>query len=184
MASPDTYMRRGVLLASSLVVAYVSVACSRDVNATATRPIDQQYGLAGTRVGDVVTLDNSFAGAVVPVTLADGRRAQLVIPGQTQMDPRAASPYAYAYDQPVPRPVPVQERVIRQDVVDAPAPVQRRVVRYPRKRTWEQEALIIGGSAGAGTAIGAIAGGKKGAAVGATVGGVSGLIYDLATRNR
>jgi hypothetical protein len=44
--------------------------------------------------------------------------------------------------------------------------------------------LIIGGSAGAGTAIGAIAGGKKGAAVGATAGGIGGLIYDLATRHK
>ena len=44
--------------------------------------------------------------------------------------------------------------------------------------------LIIGGSAGAGTAIGAIAGGKKGAAVGAAAGGVGGLIYDLLTRDK
>ena len=36
----------------------------------------------------------------------------------------------------------------------------------------------------AGTAIGAIAGGKKGAALGATAGGIGGLIYDLATRNK
>jgi len=43
---------------------------------------------------------------------------------------------------------------------------------------------IIGGSAGAGTAIGALAGGKKGAGVGAAVGGVGGLVYDLATRNK
>jgi hypothetical protein len=44
-------------------------------------------------------------------------------------------------------------------------------------------ALIIGGSAGGGAAIGAIAGGKKGAVVGAAAGGVGGLIYDLLTRD-
>ena len=44
--------------------------------------------------------------------------------------------------------------------------------------------MIIGGAAGAGAAIGAVAGGGKGAAVGATAGGVGGLIYDLATRNK
>ena len=44
--------------------------------------------------------------------------------------------------------------------------------------------MIIGGSAGAGTAIGALAGGKKGAGVGAATGGVGGLIFDLATRNK
>ena len=52
------------------------------------------------------------------------------------------------------------------------------------KRSREKEALIIGGSAGAGTAIGAVAGGKKGAVIGAAAGGVGGLIYDLVTRNK
>jgi hypothetical protein len=53
-----------------------------------------------------------------------------------------------------------------------------------KKRTWQKEALIVGGSAGAGAAVGAVAGGKKGAAIGAVSGGVAGLIYDLATRNK
>lgn len=51
-----------------------------------------------------------------------------------------------------------------------------------RKRSWEKALLIIGGSAGAGAAVGALTGGKKGAAIGAGAGGVGGLIYDLATR--
>ena len=62
----------------------------------------------------------------------------------------------------------------------APAPV----VRTQRKRSWEKEVLIVGGSAGAGAAIGAVAGGKKGAGIGAISGGVAGLVYDLATRNK
>ena len=53
-----------------------------------------------------------------------------------------------------------------------------------RKRSWQKEALIIGGSAGAGAGIGGIAGGKKGAAIGAASGGVAGLIYDIATRGK
>lgn len=51
-------------------------------------------------------------------------------------------------------------------------------------RHWERQVLIVAGSSGAGTAIGAVAGGKKGAAIGALSGGVAGLVYDLATRNR
>ena len=67
----------------------------------------------------------------------------------------------------------------------SPAVVEARPEpQHANKRSWEKEALIIGGSAGAGTAIGALAGGKKGAAVGAAAGGVGGLIYDLATRDK
>ncbi len=54
----------------------------------------------------------------------------------------------------------------------------------PRKRSLEREALIVGGSAGAGAAIGAVAGGGKGAGIGAISGGIAGLVYDLATRNK
>lgn len=53
-----------------------------------------------------------------------------------------------------------------------------------KKRSWEREVLIVGGSAGAGAAIGAVAGGKKGAGIGALSGGIAGLVYDLATRNK
>lgn len=42
---------------------------------------------------------------------------------------------------------------------------------------------IIAGSAGAGAAIGALAGGGKGAAIGAIAGGVAGTVYDQATRD-
>jgi hypothetical protein len=51
-------------------------------------------------------------------------------------------------------------------------------------RSAKETALIIGGSAGAGAGIGAIAKGKKGALLGAAIGGVAGTVYDLATRNR
>jgi hypothetical protein len=55
---------------------------------------------------------------------------------------------------------------------------------YPRKRTWQKSAMIIGGSAGAGALIGGVAKGKKGAGVGALAGGLGGLAYDLLTRNK
>src|SRR5437867_3253770 len=53
-----------------------------------------------------------------------------------------------------------------------------------KKRSFGKEALIVGGSAGAGAAIGALAGGGKGAGIGALSGGIAGLVYDLATRNK
>src|SRR5262245_34773980 len=63
-------------------------------------------------------------------------------------------------------------------------PVSTRVSETSTKRSLQKEALIIGGSAGAGAAIGAIAGGGKGAGIGALSGGIAGLVYDLATRNK
>jgi len=58
----------------------------------------------------------------------------------------------------------------------APAPrVQRAVratsVRVERGHDWRKDALVVGGSAGAGAGIGALAGGKKGALIGAAIGG-------------
>jgi hypothetical protein len=78
----------------------------------------------------------------------------------------------------------VQPRTV---YVSNPAPVRSAApatVEREKKRSVAKEALIIGGSAGAGAAVGAVAGGKKGAAIGAISGGVAGLIYDLATRNK
>jgi hypothetical protein len=73
--------------------------------------------------------------------------------------------------------------VSRDEVARSPGIVETRPEpQHSNKRSWEKEALIIGGSAG--TAIGAMAGGKKGAGIGAAAGGVGGLIYDLATRNK
>jgi hypothetical protein len=43
---------------------------------------------------------------------------------------------------------------------------------------------IVGGSAGAGAAIGALAGGGKGAGIGALAGGGAGFIYDRLTHKR
>lgn len=57
-------------------------------------------------------------------------------------------------------------------------------VEAPKKRSWQKSAVIVGGSAGAGAAIGAVSGGKKGAAIGAVSGGVAGLVYDMVTRNK
>ena len=73
----------------------------------------------------------------------------------------------------------VQPRTV---YVSDPAPA--RVYQTQKKRSLEREALIVGGSAGAGAAIGAVAGGKKGAGIGALSGGVAGLVYDLVTRNK
>jgi len=66
------------------------------------------------------------------------------------------------------------------------APVATRTAAAPRvgetRRSWQKTALVIGGSAGAGAAIGAIAGGKKGALIGAAIGGGGAGIYEATKR--
>lgn len=53
-----------------------------------------------------------------------------------------------------------------------------------RDRSTQKSAVIVAGSAGAGAAIGALAGGGKGAAIGAISGGVAGFIYDRMTAHQ
>src|SRR5580765_2540517 len=56
----------------------------------------------------------------------------------------------------------VQPRTV---YVSNAAPVSAAVYQTHKTRTLKKEALIVGGSAGAGAAIGAVAGGKKGAGI-------------------
>ena len=155
--------------------------CSRDAQAMTPQSIEQQYGVAGAYNDTVSTADGSMRGTLVPVTLADGRTAQLFVPAKASREPHAV----YLRDSEGLHPVTLRDNATRDEITRSPAIVQRRSEpAHSNKRSWEKEALIIGGSAGAGTAIGAIAGGKKGAGIGAAAGGVGGLIFDLVTRDK
>ena len=75
-------------------------------------------------------------------------------------------------------------RVVRTNYVSERAPARDVVVRSRRGRSTAKSLAIVGGSAGAGAAIGALAGGGKGAGIGALSGGAAGFIYDRLTHNR
>ena len=63
-------------------------------------------------------------------------------------------------------------------------PIQASSTSRTAPGTKKKDAMIIGGGAGIGTAIGAIAGGGKGAAIGAAAGGGAGTGAVLATRGK
>jgi hypothetical protein len=79
------------------------------------------------------------------------------------------------------RTVRTRPRVVRRYVEPT---YERRYVSERRGRSTGKSVAIVGGSAGAGAAIGALAGGGKGAAIGAISGGTAGFIYDRLTHKR
>jgi hypothetical protein len=174
-------MKIMMTLALVLTGAAMTTGCSRDVQAMDAQQIEQQYGLSGATAETVTTADGPIHGTLVPITLANGKQGQLFIPQNSAHDAHAV----YLRDEQGLHPVHLKDNVKRDEVTQAPAIVETRAEpAHANKRSWEKEALIIGGSAGAGTAIGAIAGGKKGAGIGAASGGVGGLIFDLVTRDK
>lgn len=156
-------------------------ACTQDAQAMDAQQIEKQYGVTGAYADTIATSDGPLKGMLVPITLSNGRQGQLFIPQRQANDLQTV----YLRDEQGLHPVRLGANVTRAEIARAPGIVETRAeAQRANKRSWEKEALIIGGSAGAGTAIGAIAGGKKGAGVGAAAGGVGGLIYDLVTRDK
>src|SRR5438874_3905672 len=174
-------MKTLLSLAAIIVCAWAVSSCSSDVSAMTPQNIEQQYGVPGAYTDSIATSDGALKGTTVPVTLADGRTAQLFIPAKSANQAHAV----YLRDGEGLHPVRVKDHVTRDQITQSPAVIERQAEpAHADKRSWEKEAMIIGGSAGAGTVIGAAAGGKKGAGIGAAAGGVGGLIYDLITRDK
>jgi len=145
------------------------------------RAIQQRYGIQGAYNGTTLHPDGRKSTAV-PITMDDGRTGELVIPSGTT----DAHTVYFRDDQTGDlHPVQMNTNATRQQVKQAPHAVRYQAEpQHSKKQSWEQDALIVGGSAGGGALIGAAASGKKGAGVGAAVGGVGGLIYDLLARNK
>lgn len=176
------YLVRNKKVAALVLISTLLIAgCSRKSAGLDPEELQKRYGLQEAFADSISTPEGSIKATIVPVTLTDGRTAQLVIPQKREDYP------LYLRDDSGMHPVVLGDRNVGRDqfVRSEPKIVDRKPVPEPtRKRSWQKEALIIGGSAGAGAGIGAIAGGKKGAAIGAASGGVAGLIYDIATRDK
>jgi len=180
-----THARGAAIVSSALLLGtgLLASGCGRNADAFTPQQLQQQYGITNAFTGQVQTSDGALQGTVVPVTLPDGRQAQLIIPAQRTNQPHRV----YYQDAQGLHPVALQDNVTREQLASAPSPVvvgRRAEPAHAGHRSWEKELLIIGGSAGAGAGVGALTGGKKGAGIGAAAGGAGGLIYDLMTRKK
>jgi hypothetical protein len=174
-------MKMMAALALASIGVTLFTACTQDAHAMDAQQIERQYGVSGAYVDTIGTPDGQLKGTLVPITLANGQQGQLFLPQKQVNEPHSV----YFRDEQGLHPVRLSDNATRAEMTRSPGIVERRrEPSHANKRSWEQEALIIGGSAGAGTAIGALAGGKKGAGIGAATGGVGGLIFDLVTRDK
>jgi hypothetical protein len=64
--------------ALALLTATLFTACARDVQATDAQQLEPQYGVSRAYGGTIATPDGSVSGTLLPITLANGRKA----PGQ------------------------------------------------------------------------------------------------------
>jgi hypothetical protein len=183
------------ILAVMLCGMFALAGCGRASADYDPKAIESKYGLTGAVVEDIMTEQGKVRATVVPTVLEDGRKVQLIIPHEPIDDEHQVfmrdgieiTPLALS-DKKLTKQafVESQPRVIerRPTAAAATAPAAPAATTQKKKRSVGKEVLIVGGSAGAGAAIGAIAGGGKGAAIGGLSGGVAGLVYDLATRNK
>ena len=118
------------LAARGILLGGLVSACSRDVQALTPQQLQQQYGITDAYAGQVATPDGALHGTLVPVTLADGRRAELIIPDRGA----GAEHTAFLRDEQGLHPIELQPNTTRDQLVASPGVVSRRAERANRIR--------------------------------------------------
>ena len=105
------------------------------------KAIEDKYGVSGATTENILTADGAIMSAtVVPITLPDGRKAELVIPQ------KGDSHSVYLRDQAGMYQVQLQDHNMSRDqfIRSNPTVVERRAVpQSTKKRSWEKEALLL-----------------------------------------
>lgn len=157
-------MKAKILLGAAILAAFVGGALIRAYVVPGHLP-----GQTTAAIGQAPAQAASQAPVATDPQYAEPQNAQAQYSQQQDAQPEYSQPQdtQQQYSQP------------QYTQYSDPAPAQ-----VQSHQSLKHQALIVGGSAAAGTAIGAVAGGGKGAAVGAVSGGIAGLAYDLLTKNR
>ncbi len=80
-------MKRTVRRTVGLGIAGLStlvISCTQPAEAISPQALQQQYGITDAYRGQVSTSDGVIHGTLVPVTMPDGRKGELIVPDGTQ----------------------------------------------------------------------------------------------------
>src|SRR5215813_2668818 len=138
-------------IAALMLTAALGIAACSKASADADRKaIEQKYGLSGGYVDQIDTENGKVQATIIPTTLDDGRRVQLIIPHE-----RIGDHQVYMRDGITITPMELSDpNMTKQQFVQSqPRVVDRRPVRAPapqtqaksKKRSLGKEVLIVGG---------------------------------------